>query len=248
MNAFDFSILQPPVTGTNHGFVRRAMDITVACVAAAVLMPLMLLIAIALWLEGGWPVLFVQPRLGAGGRLFRMYKFRKFAVRCESGGLALTLADDSRMTTIGRVLALAKLDELPQLWNVLKGEMAIIGPRPESLDFAECFRDGYEAVLQYKPGLLGPAQIFFRREALFYPRDVDPISFYKEVLFPAKARIDLSYYSRRTIVSDIGLIVRGVFVVLELGLPRLTDRAAFRMSSELIRKVRTQIMRGLSGP
>lgn len=223
MNAFDMPIHRLAMRSVRHGLGRRAMDIIAASAGLIVLSPLMLLIAVALLLEGGRPVLFVQPRIGTGGRLFRMYKFRKFYPRCDAGGLALTLANDERMTTVGRFLAFIKLDELPQLWNVLKGDMALVGPRPESLAFAECFRDGYEAVLQYKPGLLGPAQIIFRREALFYPHDIEPTLFYKEVLFPAKAKIDLSYYGRRTMMSDIVLVVRGVFVLLGFGLSRSTD-------------------------
>jgi lipopolysaccharide/colanic/teichoic acid biosynthesis glycosyltransferase len=218
MNTFDLSIQEPAVAGARHGFGRRMMDIAVASLGIIFLSPLMLLIAIALLLEGGRPVLFVQLRIGAGGRLFHMYKFRKFDARCDRGGLALTLADDRRLTRLGRILALAKFDELPQLWNVLKGEMAIIGPRPESLAFAACFKDGYEVILQYKPGLLGPAQIIFRREALLYPINIDPTTFYKDVLFPAKANIDIPYYRRRTIFSDFLLIVRGIFAVLGLGL------------------------------
>ncbi|SFN88464.1 Sugar transferase involved in LPS biosynthesis (colanic, teichoic acid) [Mesorhizobium sp. NFR06] len=214
MNAFDMPIRKLAMSCVSHGRGRRAMDIIAASAALIVLSPLMLFVAVALLIEGGRPILFVQPRIGAGGQLFRMYKFRKFDPRCDAGGLALTLANDTRMTAVGRLLASSKLDELPQLWNVLKGEMAIVGPRPESLSFAECFRDGYEAVLQYKPGLFGPAQIMFRHEALFYPRDVEPTVFYKEVLFPAKARMDLSYYGRRTIVSDAILIIRGVLIVL----------------------------------
>jgi len=222
MNAFDLPIGRFATRCVSHGFGRRAMDIIAAFAGLIALSPLMLLIAVALLLEGGRPVLFVQPRIGAGGRLFRMYKFRKFHPRCDAGGLALTLVNDQRMTTVGRFLAFSKMDELPQLWNVLKGDMALVGPRPESLSFAECFRDGYEAVLQYKPGLFGPAQIMFRHEAHFYPRDVEPTAFYREVLFPAKARIDLSYYGRRTILSDTGLIIRGVFIVLGMAVDRST--------------------------
>ncbi|BCM17877.1 sugar transferase [Mesorhizobium sp. J8] len=222
MNAFDMPIGRLAMRCVSHGFCRRAIDIIAASLGLVVLSPLMLLIAVALLVEGGSPVLFVQPRIGAGGRLFRMYKFRKFHPQCGATGLALTLANDARMTRVGRFLAFSKLDELPQLWNVLKGEMALVGPRPESLSFAECFRDGYEAVLQYKPGLFGPAQIMFRHEAHFYPRDIEPTVFYKEVLFPAKARIDLSYYGRRTILSDAALIIRGVFIVLGMTADRST--------------------------
>ena len=214
MNAFDLSIHRSAAPSVTHGFARRAIDLVVATTAAIVFGPLMLVIALALLLEGGRPIFFVQTRVGAGGRPFRMYKFRKFDVRCGSQGLALTMAGDSRMTTIGRFLAVTKFDELPQLWNVLKGEMAIVGPRPESLVFADCFRGGFEDVLQYKPGLLGPAQVLFRHEAHFYPQSADPLRFYREVLFPAKARIDLSYYPQRTIITDIAWMVRGLLAVL----------------------------------
>jgi lipopolysaccharide/colanic/teichoic acid biosynthesis glycosyltransferase len=174
----------------------------------------MLLIAVALVLEGGWPFLFVQTRVGSGGLPFRMYKFRKFAVLCNPNGPPLTVASDSRMTMIGSLLAATKLDELPQLWNVLKGDMAIVGPRPESLAFADCFLGGFEVLLQYRPGLLGPTQTLFRHEAHLYPQSLDPVLFYREILFPAKARIDLSYYPQRTIASDIGWMIRSFLAVL----------------------------------
>ncbi|MBZ9673815.1 sugar transferase [Mesorhizobium sp. B3-2-1] len=197
-----------------HGFGRRAIDLVVASVAGIVLAPLMMLVALGILLEGGRPILFVQIRIGAGGRPFRMYKFRKFAAKCSAQGLALTMAGDSRMTPLGRLLAATKFDELPQLWNVLRGEMAIVGPRPESLAFADCFQGELKAILQYKPGLLGPTQVLFRHEARFYPLSAEPLLFYREVLFPAKAKIDLAYYSQRTIASDIVWIVRGCLAVL----------------------------------
>lgn len=214
MNASDLSLHGHFAPDPAHGLARRAIDLALAMTAVVVLAPLMLLIAVTLMLESGWPVLFVQTRLGAGGRSFRIYKFRKFAVRCSTHGLPLTVAGDSRMTPIGRLLAAAKFDELPQLWNVLKGEMAIVGPRPESLAFADCFLGGFESLLQYKPGLLGPSQTLFRHEASLYPQCMDPLQFYREILFPAKARIDLSYYPKRTIGSDIAWMVRGFLAIL----------------------------------
>jgi len=214
MNASDRSLHRRFVSNPAHGLARRSIDLAVAGAALIVFAPLMLLIAGALLLEGGGSILFAQTRMGAGGQPFRMYKFRKFGVNCGSQGLALTVVGDSRMTTVGRFLAATKFDELPQLWNVLKGEMAIVGPRPESMAFADCFRGGLEAVLQYKPGLLGPTQVVFRHEAHFFPRSADPILFYREVMFPAKARLDLSYYPQRTIVSDIVWMARGVLAVV----------------------------------
>jgi lipopolysaccharide/colanic/teichoic acid biosynthesis glycosyltransferase len=193
---------------------QRALDIFVAGVAMVFLAPLMVLVAAALLLEGGRPILFAQVRVGAGGRPFRMYKFRKFRPDCGSEGCPLTLNGDSRLTRVGRFLVATKIDELPQLWNVLRGEMSIVGPRPESLDFASCFCGGFEEILRYRPGLIGPSQVAFRNERQFYPQDQDPTQFYRDILFPAKARLDLAYFSRRTFASDIAWMTRGALAVL----------------------------------
>jgi len=120
---------------------------------------------------------------------------------------------DGRLTKVGRVLAVSKLDELPQLWNVLRGDMSVVGPRPESLAFADCFRNGFEKVHQHKPGLFGPCQVMFRHESKYYPDGVAAVDFYRKVLFPAKAEIDLAYFSRRTLASDLGWIVRAAWVL-----------------------------------
>jgi lipopolysaccharide/colanic/teichoic acid biosynthesis glycosyltransferase len=204
----------PTVAGARHGIARRLLDLGIAGSAAIVLAPLLGLIALALYLEGGRPILFAQTRLGAGGRHFRMYKFRKFHTLCGPDGYPLTLQGDSRMTPVGRILAATKLDELPQLWNVLGGDMAIVGPRPESLAFIDCFRDGYEDVLRYRPGLVGPSQVLYRHEARLYPSNEEPTRYYRQALFPAKAKLDLAYFANRTIASDIGWIARGAMAIL----------------------------------
>ncbi|MBX6426561.1 MAG: sugar transferase [Variibacter sp.] len=193
--------------------LRRATDLVLAAAAALLLAPVMLAVAVAIWVDTGPPILFSQLRLGRQGRLFRMYKFRKFATNCGTEGSPLTVEGDRRLTAVGRILAATKLDELPQLWNVLKGEMSIVGPRPESLAFADCFRDGFERLLDHKPGLLGPSQILFRHEGRLYPPDMDPSDFYRKVLFPTKGRIDLAYFPRRTFASDLGWIARGTLAV-----------------------------------
>jgi len=202
----------PAAFGMN-AMASRAFDLVVAAGAALVFALPMAVIACAVWLEGGRPILFAQTRLGRGGAPFRMYKFRKFSASCGTDGCPLTTARDVRMTPLGRLLAATKLDELPQLWNVLRGDMAIVGPRPESLAFADCFQNGFEKVLEHKPGLLGPSQVLFRHEGRLYPPDSDPTCFYREVLFPAKARLDLAYFSRRSLAGDIGWLLRGVLVV-----------------------------------
>jgi hypothetical protein len=138
-----------------------------------------------------------------------MYKFRKFRPDCGEKGCPLTLVGDDRLTAVGRFLAASKLDEVPQLWNVLRGDMSIVGPRPESLAFTDCFRNGFEKIHEHKPGLFGPCQVMFQHESKLYPSSVPATEFYRQVVFPAKAKIDLAYFSRRTLVSDLGWISSG---------------------------------------
>ena len=135
-----------PALGMDAG-LRRAFDVVCAGMAALVLAPVMVILTLALLFEDGTPILFSQLRLGQHGRPFRMYKFRKFRPDCDNHGCPLTVEGDGRLTAVGRILAASKLDELPQLWNVLRGDMSIVGPRPESLAFTDCFRNGLSSRL-----------------------------------------------------------------------------------------------------
>jgi lipopolysaccharide/colanic/teichoic acid biosynthesis glycosyltransferase len=194
--------------------LRRSVDIVFACAAMFLLAPVILVVTLAIWIEGGRPILFSQLRLGQKGRPFRMYKFRKFRPDCDERGCPLTMQADGRLTRIGRLLAASKLDELPQLWNVLRGDMSFVGPRPESLAFADCFRNGFEKIHEHKPGLFGPCQVLFRHESKLYPTDAGAVEFYRQVIFPAKANIDLAYFARRTLVSDVGWIFRAAWMIV----------------------------------
>jgi lipopolysaccharide/colanic/teichoic acid biosynthesis glycosyltransferase len=196
-----------------QGSAARLLDIVVSAAALIFLAPLMILIAAAILIESGRPILFSQLRVGHRGRHFRMYKFRKFHEGGVAAGPPLTMEDDPRLTAIGRILARTKLDELPQLWNVLKGDMSIVGPRPESLDFRDCFKGPFQSVLQYKPGIFGPSQVLFRNEPSLYRECSSPEQFYRDILFPLKAHIDLSYFVNRTLLRDIAWAVRGGFAV-----------------------------------
>jgi lipopolysaccharide/colanic/teichoic acid biosynthesis glycosyltransferase len=216
MSIHDISMYLPLRRDAANGLVRRGCDIALAALALIAIAPLMLLISIAVFLEDAGPILFKQERLGVDGLPFGMYKFRKFRADCGTSGAPLTAEGDSRLTFVGKFLAATKLDELPQLWNVLKGDMAIVGPRPESMAFADCFRDGYEEILRHKPGLVGPSQVVFRHEARLYPQGEDASAFYRRVLFPAKAGLDLAYFRHRTIGSDFALMLRSALAILNL--------------------------------
>jgi lipopolysaccharide/colanic/teichoic acid biosynthesis glycosyltransferase len=191
----------------------RLIDILCSAVAIALLSPVFAMVALAVWIGSGRPILFSQLRLGQSGKPFRMYKFRKFRASCGNDGSPLTLTEDERLTAVGRVLIATKLDELPQLWNVLRGDMSLVGPRPESLSFSDCFRDGLEKLLEYKPGVFGPCQVLFRHESQLYPTDASAADFYRDVLFPAKAKIDLAYFPSRTLASDLGWIARAGWII-----------------------------------
>jgi lipopolysaccharide/colanic/teichoic acid biosynthesis glycosyltransferase len=149
---------------TVNAVVKRTFDIVAAATALLLLFPVMLLVVVAIRVETPGPVIFAQQRLGRHGRHFRLFKFRKFADGPAEQGAAVTLHDDARLTRVGRLLQRSKLDELPQFWNVFIGDMSLIGPRPESPRFMDCFRDEYLGVLRYQPGLLGPTQVLFREE------------------------------------------------------------------------------------
>jgi lipopolysaccharide/colanic/teichoic acid biosynthesis glycosyltransferase len=205
MEANDFDLL-----------ARRVLDVAVALAGLIFLAPLVAVIAVAIRVESRGPIFFSQVRLGQRGRHFWLHKFRKFHEFHERGDpqdRAVTLANDVRLTRVGKLLMQTKLDELPQLWNVLKGDMSLVGPRPETLDFAECFHDVYRQVLDFKPGLFGPNQVFFRNEGALYPADCDAERFYRDVLFPLKARVDLAYFPYRNVYLDSAWIARGTIAI-----------------------------------
>src|SRR5271166_2717558 len=137
---------------------QRGLDVIIALAALLIVAPVMVLIALAIISDSRGPVFFSQIRLGRDRRPFCLYKFRKFYHGSASEGHNVTLKSDARMTRVGRLLERTKLDELPQLWNVLIGDMSIVGPRPESMAFAGCFTGSFCYVLDHRPGLLGPNQ------------------------------------------------------------------------------------------
>lgn len=202
---------------TINAVLRRLFDIMMALLGIFILLLFLVPVALAIHLDSPGPILFSQIRLGQHGRPFRLYKFRKF--HHGSLGQAVTLKNDDRMTRVGRFLERTKIDEVPQLWNVLRGDMSIVGPRPETQDFADCFIGPYLAVLNHKPGIFGPNQVYFRNECTLYPANADPQDYYRKVLFPTKASIDLAYFPRRSFIRDIGWILRGLLGLIGIGLP-----------------------------
>lgn len=191
---------------------RRLCDVVLAGTAlGAAAMPLALC-ALAIKLTSRGPILYRQVRIGRGGQPFCFYKLRTMAVDAADGP-QVTAIDDRRVTPVGRLLRRAKLDELPQLWHVVTGEMAIIGPRPEVPRFVDRYTETERAILAAPPGLASAAQLVFAGEADLLKGVPDPEAVYVNQLMPLKIRIDLEYERTRTMASDLRLMAQLVLAV-----------------------------------
>jgi len=165
-----------------------------AVVTLVLAAPLLCAIAIAIWCDDRKPVLFRQIRVGRFGRHFTMYKFRSMRA-CP--GLLLTCQGDPRVTRAGRFLRVCKLDELPQLWNIVRGEMAWIGPRPEVPEFVDLDNPLWRQVLQFRPGLADAASFAFRDDERMLAAVADPQDYYRREILPRKLRISIEHSLRR---------------------------------------------------
>jgi lipopolysaccharide/colanic/teichoic acid biosynthesis glycosyltransferase len=174
-----------------------------------VLFPLMLAVAVAVRLSSPGPALFIQNRVGRRGLLFRCAKFRTMRVGADAGG-SVTTAADSRVTPAGRFLRRWKLDELPQLWNVLTGRMSFVGPRPDVPGYADRLQGEDRRVLDLRPGITGPATLLFRDEERLLALARNPQAFNDAVVFPEKVRINREYLEGASFGRDIGYIVATV--------------------------------------
>ena len=185
--------------------MRRFFDVVVCAVGLVVAAPLLAAVAVMIVLDDGRPVLFSQIRVGRHGVPFRIYKFR--TMRFAGSIAGITVAGDPRVTLSGRFLRATKLDELPQLWNVIRGDMSIIGPRPELPAFVDRFPAQYEALLTVRPGLVDPATIAFAGEADILARYADPQEAYLTRILPEKLALSRTYLMKRTLRRDLRLIV-----------------------------------------
>lgn len=189
---------------------KRVFDLFFSLVGLAVLSPLLLGIALAVRLRQGGPVFFSQQRVGLNGRLFSIWKFRTMVVDSERLGLGITKSGDPRITPLGRFLRRTKLDELPQLWNVLKGDMSFVGPRPEIPKYTEHYTDEQKKVLKLKPGITDVATLAFRNEEELLKSASDVEVFYLKYCLPRKIEMNLSYSQTANIWRDTLVIINTV--------------------------------------
>ena len=206
-----YRIVTPPSAATMA--CKRAFDILCSFLGLTVLSPVLLVVSVLVAVTSPGGVYFRQERIGKDGRPFRIFKFR--SMRKDNAGLKITTGNDSRITPVGRFLRKSKIDELPQLINVLVGDMSFVGPRPEVADYVSVYTPYQRQVLLVRPGITGLASIRFRNENDLLTASTDPNRTYIEQIMPRKIDLDLEYIPHASVFYDIKLIFQTFAVVIK---------------------------------
>lgn len=222
------------IAATGSRALRRGFELAVAALALLLLLPVLALCSLAVALESRGPVFYRCRRVGRHGVEFDLLKFRK--MRVGATGPPLTGARDERFTRVGRRLAAWKLDELPQLLNVLRGEMSIVGPRPEDPAFVALARDDFAPILSVRPGITGLSQLAYARESAILDREQDRVEAYLRRVLPQKLALDRLYVLERTGAMDLRIVVWTFLAVAlrrDVAVHRTTGKLRLRRRPEL---------------
>jgi len=195
--------------------VKRILDVVGSALGLLLLLPTLAIVAVFIKLDSPGPIFFRQERVGLGGRLFRIFKFRSMVVDAARTGTALTVRADTRITRAGMFLRSSKLDELPQLINVLAGDMSLVGPRPEVPEFMKFYTPDQRAImLSMRPGITDYAAILFRDESSLLDRERDPIDVYRREIMPAKFAYYERYSREISVLNDLRIILATVLLLV----------------------------------
>ena len=195
--------------------IKRGFDIFFAVAGLILFSPLMVLAALLVKYGSQGPVLFKQERIGRGFRPFLIYKFRTMRQSLDKEGRLITIGEDLRITPVGRLLRKTKIDELPQLLNVLKGDMSFVGPRPEVRQYVEAFQKDYEEILKVRPGITDLASLKYRDEAMLLGKAVNPEEEYLTRILPDKIKLARDYLQHASLLFDIRLIIKTLFKLFD---------------------------------
>lgn len=195
--------------------MKRWFDFLASCLGLVLISPLLAVIAFHIKREDGGPVFYRGLRVGRGGRVFRIYKFRTMVVDADQIGGPSTADDDRRITRIGKKLRKHKLDELPQVINVFRGEMSLVGPRPEVPHYVNMFTEEEKAILTVRPGITDWASLWNSDEGAVLAGSPDPEKAYMEKIRPEKIRLQLKYVRERSLWKDLKIIFQTIFKILK---------------------------------
>jgi lipopolysaccharide/colanic/teichoic acid biosynthesis glycosyltransferase len=194
--------------------IKRALDFLAASLGLLVFSPLLIAVMFAIWIQDRRSPFYIAPRAARGGGVFRMVKFRSMVVNADKIGGSSTAATDRRITPVGQFVRTYKLDELIQLWNVLKGEMSLVGPRPQVLSDAALYTNAEKRMLSVLPGVTDPASIVFSDEGEILKGSTDPDLLYNQIIRPWKSRLALAYIDHRSLLIDLWLIILTVVAII----------------------------------
>ncbi len=199
----------------NYSWGKRALDMVVSGAGILIVSPIMAIVAVAVAVTSAGPVLFRQTRVGKDERTFQLLKFRTMTHSLNRTGPGITRKGDSRITPVGRFLRHCKLDELPQLINVLHGDMSLVGPRPDLPEFCQTLAKEYRELLTLKPGVTGWATLQFRNEEqlLAGVPATEFVAYYENTILPQKAQLDLAYAQRAALLSDLHILWQTVIAL-----------------------------------
>jgi lipopolysaccharide/colanic/teichoic acid biosynthesis glycosyltransferase len=190
--------------------IKRIFDFFSSFIGLIILLPLLIFVSLAIKIGSSGPIFFLQKRVGRDGKLFTLVKFRSMTVQQDSSNTA-TARGDVRITKIGAFLRKYKLDELPELWNVVMGEMSLVGPRPDVPGYADSLKGTDINMLKLRPGITGTASLKYANEEEILAAKEDPQKYNDEVIFPDKVKLNLEYYEKQSLWLDIKIIFATIF-------------------------------------
>ena len=191
--------------------LKRTFDILLSVFAIFLLFPFFLLVSFLIVIDSGFPIFFLQKRIGRGAKEFNIIKFRTMKTNNEN--ITITVSDDSRITRIGKYLRKTKIDELPEILNVLFGQMSFVGPRPDVKGYADKLKGANRKILALRPGITGPASLKYYNEEYILSQKSNPKKYNDEVIFPDKVKINMDYFHNRSFFLDLKIIFATIFRV-----------------------------------
>jgi lipopolysaccharide/colanic/teichoic acid biosynthesis glycosyltransferase len=191
-----------------EGWIKRVLDVALSAAGLIALAPVLLVLAALVRLTSPGPAIFRHARVGQHGRPFTVLKLRTMTTRPDASRGAFDAGDRSRVTGVGRILRATKLDELPQLWNVIRGDMSLVGPRPEVRRWVDAYPERWALVHTVRPGITDPASILYRHEEALLAAAADPEDLYRRVVLPEKLGLYEDYVRTRSLAGDVGILVR----------------------------------------
>lgn len=193
--------------------MKRLFDVFFSALGIIICIPFFIIAAILVKLDSSGPILFTQERIGKEFKPFKIYKYRTMKKVGEQDGPKITITGDNRITGIGRLLRKYKIDELPQLFNVLKGDMSFVGPRPEISEYVNLFKTAYEKLLSIRPGITDPASICYSNEEILLSGSDNWEENYRKIVLPEKIKLSLHYVDNHNIITDLRLIVKTILKI-----------------------------------